>query len=268
MATTPVTPPEGLPPVSAVKPPEDPELARLRGEVTKNRTELDNLRARFTAPPQSAVQPQGQMSSADMAREFYKDPIQASVAIATKVLQDQQKAGNDSSRSTLIEVARNSVRTRSPETAVLFDKYLPEIEAAVSTVDPQIQTNINVWDNAFTLVKGKHMDEIWAERQSQQSQSDANRSPAVHIKQGGGPEPSSARPAATAAGTELSPEEKRTARKLGLSEDQYKAGKKHYNEQNDPVTHPVGKSSWDDQITFSSVERRRKLRAAAKGAKS
>lgn len=272
MATAVVDPSTGLPPVQ--KPPqEDPELTRLRGEVTKQKSDLDALKARFTAPPAPAANNQP-MSSTDMAREFYKDPIASSVAIAQKVLQDQQRQGNDASRATLIQVAKDSVRNSSPENAQLFDKYILEIEAAVTSVDPQFQTNINVWKHALNLAKGSHIDEIMEDRRKAAGQPAAGeepaRAPAVHIRAGEGPGQSSNRPAAAAKGEELSQDEKRTARRLGLSEDSYKMGKKHVAEQNDAVSDPVGKSSWDPFITFDSRERKRRLRAeqlAAKGAK-
>ena len=269
MATTNVDPAASsdLPPVAPAKPAEDPELARLRAAVDKGNRDLEEMKRRFTAPlaPAATVQP---MSSADMAKEFYKDPVGHAVAIANKVMDERAKANGDPNRETLIQIAKDHVRAKDP---AVFDKYYLEIDAAVNTVAPQFHGNINVWENAFKMARGNHIDEILAERGEAAKKAQGNGdSAALHIREGGGPASPSARPAQPAAGTELSQDEKRTARKLGLTEDQYKAGKAHLEGQNDPVRSPVGPSSWDKYITFSSRDRKARLRkeaAAARGGK-
>lgn len=254
-----------LPPAPRQTPPaEDPEVARLRSEVARSRQDLDALRSRITAQPAPAAGNGQGMSPAEMAREFYKDPIAHSAAIAQRVVQDTLRAEGEPTRQTMIQMAKSQVRAKDEK---LFDKYYLEIEAAVNTVAPQFHGNITVWENALKLVKGNHIDEIIAERAAASGQPPAGEprgngdSAALHIRQGDGPAPPSPRQPQATAGTELSADEKHVARKLGLTEEQYKAGKAHLEGQNDPVRDPVGKSSWDGQITFDSRERRRKIRA-------
>jgi len=267
MATSNVDPAASsdLPPVPPAKPAEDSELVRLRAAVDRGNKDLDELKRRFTAPPAPAASPVQPMSSADMAKEFYKDPVGHAIAIANKVMDDRAKANGDPNRETLIQIAKDSVRSKDPST---FDKYYLEIEAAVNTVAPQFHGNINVWENAFKMARGSHIDEILAERGEAAKKAVGNGdSAALHVREGGGPASPSARPAQPPAGTELSQDEKRTARKLGITEDQYKAGKVHLEGQNDPVRSPVGPSSWDSYITFSSKDRKRRLRAEALAAR-
>jgi len=245
---------------------EDPEVTRLKGEVARSRQDLDQLKARLTAPHQPAAQPAGQMSPEEMSRAFYRDPIQSSAQIAARMIDERLAADSQASMGTLIQVAKDSIRNRSEADKKLFDKYYLEIEAAVNTVAPQFRGNITVWENSFKMVKGNHIDEILAERQAAAPPAEP-AAPAAIIREGGGPAVPSARPAQPSASTELTPDEKRTARKLNITEDQYKAGKAHIEGQNDPVRDPCGPSSWDPQITFSTRDRRRRLTAEAKAHK-
>jgi len=255
-----------LPPASArsAPPAEDPEVVRLRSEVARNRQDLDALRSRVTAPPAPAASNGQGMSPAEMAREFYKDPVAHSAAIAERVVTERLKTEGEPTRQTMIQMAKSQARAKDEK---FFDKFYLEIEAAVNSVAPQFHGNITVWENALKLVKGNHIDEIIAEKiaagQAAPPAPQGNgQSAALHIREGGGPSEPSPRSAAAPGSAELSSDEKHVAKKLGLTEDQYKAGKAHLEGQNDPVRDPVGKSSWDAHITFDSRERRRRLRAA------
>ena len=249
-----------LPPVTPQRqqpPAEDPETVRLRGEVARHQKEIDQLRSRVTAPPQPAAGNQQPPSQAELQREFYRDPVGYSAAIAQRVVQDQINNVQQGSHETLMRVARDAARAIDPK---FFDKYELEVRANVDTVAPQFRTNVAVWENAFKLVRGNHIDEILAER-GQTPAPEPARAPAVHVASGDGPAGPSARAASAPAGQELSSEEKHIAKKLHLTEAQYKAGKAAYEGQNDPVSDPVGPSSWDKFVTFSSKDRRRKLAA-------
>jgi hypothetical protein len=247
-----------LPPATPQRQAEDPELVRLRGEVAKQKQDFEALKQRVSAPPAPAAQPSGQLSPAEMAREFYKDPIGSAAAIAQRVVNDQLQQQGHQGYDTLVQVAKDKARSRDPK---LFDKYYLEVEAAVSSTPKQFHQNVTVWENAFNMVRGNHIDEILSERAA--AQPPANQAPAVHIREGGGPASPSVRPGQAAEEETLSVDEKRVARKLDLSDEQYLAGKKHLEGQNDPVRDPVGKSSWDAQITFSSKDRRARLRREA-----
>lgn len=265
MATTNTTPQPSseLPPATRpTTPAEDPEVVRLRGEVARHRQELDSIRQRVTAPPAPAAN-NGQMSQEEMARAFYRDPIQSSAQIAARMIDERLQSEGQASMATLIQVAKDSIRNRSDQYKKLFDKYYLEIEAAVNTVAPQFRGNIQVWDNAFNMVRGQHIDEILAETAAAKTP-ELPATPAVHITEGGGPAVPSTRAAQPTQSSELSQDEKRVARKLGITEDQYKQGKAHIAGQCDPIVDPVGKSSWDEHITFSTRDRRRALTAAAR----
>jgi hypothetical protein len=253
----PVTPPP------AAKPPEpDPEVVRLRAEVATHRQSLDQLRARISAPPQPAVQTQAP-SQKEMNAEFYKDPINSTAAIAARVASDLLRNNGQGDRDTLVQMARTQVRAKDPE---IFDKYALEIENAVSQAGPQFQTSIHTWEAGFNVIKGQHIDDILALK-GQQRAGQGNQTPAVHISSQGGPESPSPRAASALEGDKLTREESNVAKKLGLTDDEYKAGKKAYEGQNDIISDPVGKSSWDQYITFSSSDKRKAERQARKAAK-
>lgn len=260
-------PNEQLPPVPGQPPAADPEVARLTRSVQDQRSEIDRLKRLITAPPQPVAQPGQQMSREDMDKQFFRNPIDASIAIATKAAQDTMAQQQGPSFDTLVQVARNEARGTDVKQQAIFDKYIAEIEVAVATAPPNYRTNVNVWRNAFNVTKGAHLEEILAEAGTSSQTAEPPRSAAVHIRDGSGPAPSSPRPGQPPRGEQLSAEEQRVARKFKMSDERYLAGKKHYEGQTDPQSNPIGPSSWDPMITFDSADSRRKAREARKAAK-
>lgn len=242
-----------LPPVQTPPPlSEADQIKRLRQDLDAQKTVtsqmVERMQTQILNPP---TQSQPQASKSDLEKQFFKSPLEMTAQIAQNISGAiTQKAMQEmgSSFETLRQVARDKVREKDPAT---FDKYVMEIEARVGAMSPNYHTNIHVWDAAFNTVKGEHLREILdADRQA------TPRSAAVHISQDGGPVTSQrSQPAPKA--EKLSEDESRMAKNLGLSEEQYKAGKAHYQGQSEK-----GPSSWDKQITFSSKEKARLARAS------
>lgn len=265
---------EGAPPPVQNPPQPDPELERLRGEVRKSQLTIDELKRKLTAPPAPAAQPApgNPPSPAELNRQFYQDPVRNSVDIARSVVDDAMRR-NQGGQDTLVRVAKDTVRNVSDESRKIFERWEPEIQAMVDAAGPQFITNVTVWENALNFVKGKHMDEI-LEMRGQTPPPDPTRAPAVHIREGAGPAPASPRPASAPKVTELTVEEKHVAKKMGLTEEQYRNGKAHYEGQNDMQRDPIGPSSWDKPFfpgaytpTFSTKELRKAQRAAREARK-
>ena len=265
-----------LPPAPGAKPPqEDPELTRLKGEVAKHKATLDDVLRRVAAPP-AAPAPAASgnpPTETELNKQFYQAPVKHTMELATHVAQQVLRDAVEGSQATLITVAKNEARGSDPIGQKIFDKYASEIETTAMSADPKFRANVMVWKNAVSYVKGLHMTEIMQEFYGQQPQAEpTNRAPAVHIKEGGGPGQPSARPGQAPKAEELSADEKMVAKKLNISEDQYRAGKEHYNNQNDQRFDPVGPSSWDKPFpgglmsppTFSTKALRKSQREAAK----
>lgn len=243
------------PPPSA-KPASDDALKRMETELQQNRLQMTELMKRIStsntaSPPLNA--PTDAKSKKDLEKEFYANPLEHTAQIAKTVSEAiQQRAMQEMGGSfeTLKEVARQAARSENPE---LFDRYALEIESKVAGTLPTQQTNIHVWKAAFNVIKGEHLNEVLASEREKAGK--GNQAPALHLSSDGGPAPAG-RPAAPApAAAKLSDDEKSVARNLGLSDEQYAAGKVAYANQN---VH--GKSSWDGHITFDSREQRRAQR--------
>lgn len=253
------TPNEQLPPIGGASPPAPPRdpaadrLARMEQELRDTRNLAQNLSSRLQSATPPPAPPQ-QNNSEEMRRQFYADPVAASVAIARQAAVEAQQQHGNQHMDTMIAVARSQVRSSDAE---LFDQYQYEIDAQVAQVDPQFRGNINVWANAFNLVKGAHIRDITDRARQQHPQA-----PAVHISREGGPAAPSHASAPAPRSTELSPEEKTMARKLGITEGEYSQGKVDNASQNDERVNPLGPSSWDSVVTFSSKEKRRADRLA------
>lgn len=250
MAAAPVTPKpeEQLPPAAAPAKP-DPAVQRLEAELAQQRKTTQQIMERLgaqTPPPHTAPPP---ADKKELEKEFYKDPLARTADIARTVSEAvMQRSIQEMGPQfeTLKQLARDKARANDPE---LFDKYVMEIEAQVASCAPNLQTNIHVWTSAFNVIKGQHMSEILdAERQKKPS------GPAIRVSTDGGPSaPSKGAPAPSAA--KLTEDEKMVARNLGLSEEQYQAGKDHLAKQSER-----GPSSWDPYITFDSRQKRKEQR--------
>lgn len=238
------------------------EIAALQREVQRRGQQVEELQRRVMAPPQPAAQNQP-MDAAQMKAEFFKQPVEATVAIAQRAAWEaaqRAQQANQPAQATLVHIAREEARRGNED---IWNKWGMEIEQmVVANVDPQYHTNINVWKNALNQVKGTHIDEILEMRRQQAPPTSGVAAPAVHIsREGGIASPSSARPPAPPS-EKLSDAEKRIAAKLGVSEEAYLKGKKFIENQSEK-----GPSSWDEYITTNSREARRKARDARKAAK-
>ena len=248
MSTPVVTPPVdgGLPPAPPKPQAPDPALARLEQQLNQQGKLMADLMRKVggSEPPPAGGEPP--KNKADLDKEFFKSPVESTAKIAQSVgeaLMQRQMQEMGGQFETLKQIARDKAREDDPE---LFDKYALEIENKMTGLQPNLLTNIHVWKSAFNVVKGEHLSEVLNERREKE-----NRAPAVHISHEGGPAPSRVSPPAPAS-AKLSEDEQRVARQLGISNEQYQAGKDHIAGQNDR-----GKSSWDGHITFDSREKRK-----------
>lgn len=245
--------PPGTPP-SVAPPAKDPALERMENELKGMGERLGRAEGALqnqplainNAPPTAPA-----MGKEALEKEFFKNPLEMSAAIATKAAQDavaNLEAGNI---DTQIEQAR--VMARSEDVA-FFDKWRVEIEAKVMGMHPQFRKNVMIWRNAIKMTKGEHVDDIVREAQAKADSSTTT------IHKGDGPAPPSPRAASPSAKEPLSEEEKTVAKGLKLSEDRYRRGKERYKNQEE---------AWSKVITLDSetkeAERAEQRRKAAGG---
>lgn len=241
-----VQPGQNLPPVTPpVAPVVDPKVTALEADLAEQRRMVTNLTSQF----QRTQQPTQQSTMDDLNRQFYKEPVTTAAAIAQQAAREIFQQQGQNGHETLIAVAKEQARKRDPE---LFDKYQTQIQARVNLTDPQFHSNIQVWNSAFDMAMGAHMDEIRDEIRKKSPQA-----PAIKISQGGPDIPNGQQgQAPKAGGSNLSPEELQMAKNLDISPESYAKGKEDYDNQSDK-----GKSSWDGLVTFSSKDSRRLKRA-------
>jgi hypothetical protein len=213
-----------LPEPAAVEEPTprqpDPALARLEAQIRSTQEHLDSLRSAVVnrQPTPSTPPPVANPTKEELERQFWKDPLGSVAAIAGHVAGQVAQATrqqDSGSRETLIEVARQQARAVNPE---LFDQYFPEILALVQTMPVEARTNVNVWHNSRDVVFGRHIGDISVKKPTPVSSTD-------------GLTPPSPRPPAAPPKPKLNEQEAIMAKKLGLSEDQYLAGKEAYADQ-------------------------------------
>ncbi len=257
------TPAEGQQPLAVLPPPpvQDPAIARMAQKIQAQDQELERLKRTVMAPPQA---PGGGMSKADLEKEFFKSPLEFTANIAQRAVQEYaQRQGPGVGFDTQVEMAARIARGDDPEEQAIFDKWRTEIEATVMQVDVPQRANATVWVNAFKMVKGNHARELM---DSVRGKGEENRAPGVIIRPGNGPAaPTKAAPA-PAGNAALSDEEKREARKFRISDERYATAKKENLEQSDFMRNPLGPSSWDQHVTFSTRGNRRIAREAKKAA--
>jgi hypothetical protein len=232
-------------------------LAALQDELKKQGEEVARLRQHAAQQPvvqmQPAQQPAGQPpSKEDIEKIFWKDPLPMVDAIARRAAWETEQRVHASGADTQRQVARDKAREADPE---VFDKYALEVERMVAQVAPQFQGNLNVWQNALNMVRGQHVDEIFAmklekkgDQVNEPSRSQGNDGPA---------KPSPRQPTPPKA-TPLTDDQKEVARGLHLSEEEYRRGVDRYANQD---------KHWPKHVTFSSEQRRRDAVAANAAAK-
>ena len=193
----------------------------------------------------------------DFFTKFYDKPLETvgtlSAAIAQRAVQEANPMGQlpiDTLVANAQSTARNSLTAENQQ---LWDKYVDEIRTrAISTqAPPQLLMNHQFWLNAFRMLVGEKISEIRADAMKE---SEKNRAPAVHVKNGG---PMSTTPPAYQPNNKiaLSEEEARVAAGFGLSHEEYAEGKRLLDGQS-----VRGPSSWDEYVTFDSDKKRREAR--------
>ncbi len=242
---------DGAPPPAAA-PATDPAIKALEAKIAEQGNQLSAvtraLQSRPAATSAPATQPPAQ-NKEQLRQEFFKEPMDMAAAIAYRAAQDVMSQGQGQTIETLKQIARDKVRSQDPD---LFDKYSHEIDAMVAqNTAPQFHGNINVWQSAANMVYGAHRREIAAEPAKPGA-------PAVHIKDG--PAAPNTRQASPPPKQQLTEDEKRVARGLGLSEEAYLRGKNRIEK--------VGEVRWqskDDAFDDGAVLKARKERRAAAG---
>ena len=206
-------------PVAPAAPGPDPAIARLEAQIQEQQERFDRLRASVNNQPMPMAPSGPGPSKSDLEKQFWADPLGSSAAIASQVaqqvaqqVQSQSSSGND----TLAEVARQQARASNPE---LFDQYYPEILQLINQLPASAKLNTTIWQNSRDVVFGRHMSDIMATR------------PAAPARTSDGLAAPSTRPAPAPAKPKLSEDESNVARKLGLTTDQYLAGKEAYANQ-------------------------------------
>lgn len=234
-----------VPPVEQQLPPVDPRIAQMQADLQEQRRLTQQLQQNMPKQPT----PQNNLD--DLNRQFFKDPVTSAVAIARQAAAELQQSQGANAHETLVGVAQDQARKTNPE---LWDKYHTEIvEKVKAQVDSQFHTNSTVWSSALDMAIGRHINDIRDAVRAEKPQA-----PAIKISEGG-PAIGGGRPAAapTGAAEKLTAEERQMAKDLDISPESYAAGKDAYDNQS-----AKGKSSWDDYVTFSSKDSRRKARAA------
>jgi hypothetical protein len=235
-----------LPPVATRV--ADPAVTQLQADLAEQRRITQQIQSQIQQPRQQ----NNPTSMDELNRQFFKEPITTAAAIAQQAANEAIARHGQNGQETLVLLARDKARERNPE---LFDKYATEIEQRVkTTVDPQFHSNVNVWLSSLNMSIGEHVAEI---REAARQLDPAKQAPAVKVSEGGPAIPNGAQPnAPKGAASGLTAEELTMAKNLDISADDYAAGKKFYEGQN-----KKGPSSWDDVVTFSSKDMRRKERA-------
>lgn len=234
-----------------LEPDPDAQLRNMESQLAKTNQELERLKGAVAQPRPQAVTQGHQPNKEDMEKQFWQDPLNSTMTIAKYASQQAYEAARRDaglSLEALSELAKEKIRSSDPE---VFDKFQGEIEAMVATVPEQFKQNANVWRNAFNSVKGNHMDEIIKLKSGP-------RAPGG----GDGPAPAGHRQAPAHKAAALSDDQAEFARKLGLTQDEYRRGL-------DLVeVMPNGKvmtkdGAFDQVMTFSSRDRQLKLKEAA-----
>lgn len=242
----------GLPPPQ-VGPPAaggDDPITRLTRAVETQGETLRKLQAQAPPPPPVPGPPAPPDKKA-IEKQFWENPLDMVAAISQHAVQTAIQQHGQVGQDTLVETAKQQVRALDPD---VWDKFYIEIEAKVSeAVQPQFRGSVNVWKNAFNLVKGEHVSDIVKMKTAKL---------AAPAAAGDGPAPPSPKAAPAPREEPLTEDQKSIADKLGLSHDEYRRGIENY--ANQPGK--IAASSWDQVITFDSAKKRREARDARRKA--
>lgn len=221
-------PPVGDPPAA---PQQDPAIAAMQQSLQQMSQQVGNLTEVVatvantkTAGGQPPVQAPQDFKN-DLEKQMWKDPVAVTAQIAQQAAQQMGAQIFQQNFPLHRELAKTKAREGDPE---LFDKYASFVEAKMANVPPAAQTNSAVWVEAFNSVKGEKMGEILASK----------KEPA----RGDGPAAPSHRAPAAPKEEPLSEGEEAARRKLGMTVEAYKAGRKDWQEQ---------EAAWARHLTFS-----------------
>lgn len=202
----------GLPPA----PPADDPIAAMQRELAEMRTTLQRLPTKPATPASASSTPDINAQKKALEDQFWQDPIAMTHLMAQTAAVNARQEVLQAVGPTLTEAAKQQARASDPE---LFDHLLPQIMQKVATVSPDLQTNPITWTTAFSVVKGEKIDDVLQFKASRQ------------VSKPGGPQHGAPKPPPTPAGPVLNDEEKRFARKFGLTDEQYLEGRAMYDDQ-------------------------------------
>lgn len=222
------------PPSSATSAGDVDKLAAQLNDLTAGVNQLQAAMAQAQQPkPVAAPQP----TKEEINKEFFKDPITQVAQVSNLVAQNAMGQVHAAVMPALERVARDSIRGTDSET---FDLYQAEIEANVAKVHPSQRGNPDVWQAAFDMVKGKHVNDIIAAKAK-------SKPPTAADGKRDGPAPPSPRESPAPKVEALNDEERDFCKKFKITEEAYRRGAKRYDSQSD-----TGPSSWDEFVTFDS----------------
>jgi hypothetical protein len=239
-------------------PPQDDELEQLRAQLAKAEQKNTQLQSQVRQQPvvqPPAPQPQApgqgtQMSEADMNRQFYQAPVRTTAEIArhearqaaSEIYNTIQAQQGD----LLVQQARESARKADPE---VFDALEPLVMAKVEQMTsqmPQYKVNPTVWVNAFNMTKGENVDKVLEVKGRKSGQQGGDPS----TGRNDGPRAPSTRAPAAPKKADLTDDQKAFAKKMKLSEDQYRQGMDFYANQD---------KMWEGVVTFDSISEPRRI---------
>jgi hypothetical protein len=230
----------------------DPEIDALKAQLQQSDARFRMLAGSI----QQQQQPQQQQISPEDARralnqQAWADPATFVQNAAGAIANQAVSAALANDHDTIVGMARDQARNMFDEaTRPYFDKYQNEIVQRLNQYAPQFHRNVNVWKNTADQVIGVHFREILAD-QREQERAGQPQAPAVHISNNGPAAPSTRQAAPSRERVEeLTPEGKRIASRLDITEDQMRQGIKDFNNQGD-ADDPSVPSSWDRVISFN-----------------
>lgn len=231
----------------------DDEIEQLRRRLAQSESRTAQLEEHVKrqpvqhAPPQQPPAQPG-FDKKSLESEFWKDPLTMTANIARQAAAEAAQAVHvniQQSQGDLLAIQAKEVARRSdPE---VFDALELHINAKLQDVPAAYKNNPTVWVNAFNVVKGEHIDKVieikgkGAQMQQQQRASSD------------GPARPSAKAAPAPKKAELTQEQKDVARKMRLTEDQYRNGLAMYEDQS---------LMWKGVVTFDSHNEKREVENA------
>lgn len=222
----------------------DEGLATLQKQLAESTADNERLKIALKSKPAPPPANPAQPTKDEIEKTFWGNPIDMTSAIAQRAAQEAEQRVMNALLPSQRDAARDKVRSEDSE---VFDKYESEILEMVNTTSPQFHGNINVWQNALAMIRGKHFDEISKAKADKKATTDEGQVTTPRLTSDGPAPPSSRQPPAPKV-TPLTDDEKATANGLDMTEAEYKRGQYRLANQD---------TEWGKVITFSSVAKRR-----------